>query len=251
MFEKELAKNYEYKVMLYLDLILIYHSKRDFSNAKIFYKKCSEIYEKKLCDNYFEDVLMQIGFITNILDYKESEKLYKKSIKRCEREYGESHPQTVKCYIDLADMYNKQGICSEAEKLYDKCLTIYKKDFENNYLKIASIYNKLAGMYSRNGDNKKAEKMYIDSIKLIKGDLNKNFIEIIDSCRGLMDIYGELGNYKVALEYGFISYKISVLKLGLRNQQTLIIYAIMEIKYYTWKPEGNFIQWLEEKIKEE
>ncbi len=249
MFEKELAKNYEYKVMLYLDLILIYQSKGDFSNAKIFYKKCSK-YENKLGDKYIENVLRHID-LADILHYEESEKLYKKSIKICEREYGESHPQTVKCYIDLADMYNKQGIYSEAEKWYDKCLRIYKKDFENNYLKIASIYNKLAYIYSRNGDNKKVEEMYIDSIELNKGDLNKNFIEIMDSCRGLMDIYWERGNYKVALNYCFISYKISVLKLGLRSQQTLIIYAIMEIKYYTWKPEGNFIQWLEEKIKEE
>lgn len=112
-----------------------------------------------------------------------------------------------------------------------------------------SIYNDLANIYLNNKLDEKAEKMYKDSLKLSERGFNESFIGMLNSYRGLADINLKRKNYEKALDYCFKSYMICILKLGLEQQQTLIVYLTMKTVYFKWKPESNFDQWLENKLK--
>ncbi len=252
VYEEELEKNYKYKARIYWKLAQVYECKRDFPNAKMFYIKSRMIYEKELGENHYETALIYIGLASIYIfeeKYGKAAELYRKSIRIYERERGENHPETILCYKYLADMYVRQGFHLKAVELYSKCLSIYEKDIENNYPEMISIYNDLANIYLNNKLDEKAEKMYKDSLKLSERGFNESFIGMLNSYRGLADINLKRKNYEKALDYCFKSYMICILKLGLEQQQTLIVYLTMKTVYFKWKPESNFDQWLENKLK--
>ena len=58
-------------------------------------------------------------------------------------------------------------------------------------------------------------------------------------------------DYKKALDCCFKAYNISILKLGLDHPDTQRVYNNMKNTYSAWNPEGNYEQWLEDKMKGE
>ena len=70
------------------------------------------------------------------------------------------------------------------------------------------------------------------------------------SYNNLAGVYHDQEKYKVSLSYYYKAYKIFVSKLGANHSRTITVYYNMEITYFDYNPEGNFEQWLEEKMKE-
>ena len=66
----------------------------------------------------------------------------------------------------------------------------------------------------------------------------------------LAAVYFGQRKYKPALHYNIKAYKILINKLGFEHPKTKICRDNMNIAYVEWNPEGNFEQWLEEKMKE-
>lgn len=54
----------------------------------------------------------------------------------------------------------------------------------------------------------------------------------------------------MAIMYYYKVYKVLVNKFGRDDPNTQVVYDDMEGIYKEWNPEGNFEQWLEEKMKE-
>lgn len=62
-------------------------------------------------------------------------------------------------------------------------------------------------------------------------------------------VYARLEEYEKGLDYYFKAYKIFISKLGLSHESTQIVYENMELAFKEWNPEGDFKQWIEEKMK--
>ena len=56
--------------------------------------------------------------------------------------------------------------------------------------------------------------------------------------------------YKISLSYYCKAYIIFLHKLGMNYPNTQIVYKNFELAYMGYNPEGDFKQWLEEKMKE-
>ena len=69
------------------------------------------------------------------------------------------------------------------------------------------------------------------------------------SYNNLAYVYTEQGDYKKALSYYFRAYKILESTFRVNHQRMNIVYKNMEKTYNKWNPDGNFKQWLEEKMK--
>ena len=61
--------------------------------------------------------------------------------------YGENHPETVKGYCNLADLYEKQGAYEKAGQWYHKALPIAKKILGKNHDRTKSISDKLTCLH--------------------------------------------------------------------------------------------------------
>ena len=70
------------------------------------------------------------------------------------------------------------------------------------------------------------------------------------SYNNLAELYYSQGNYSVSLSYCYKAYKICISKPGLNHPNTKLVYRNMQATYYKQNPEGDFNQWLEERLKE-
>lgn len=80
--------------------------------------------------------------------------------------------------------------------------------------------------------------------------LGKEHIDTANSYSNLAAEYMRQGRYKISLIYYTKAHKIFVSTLGVKHPSTQRSYASLKITYLEWNPEGNFEQWLEEKMKE-
>ena len=78
----------------------------------------------------------------------------------------------------------------------------------------------------------------------------ENHPDIAMSYHGLAAIYRAEEDYQKAVNYFFKAYNILFLKLGLMHPNTKAVYNDMIMTYFEWNSEGDFNQWLEEKMKE-
>lgn len=70
------------------------------------------------------------------------------------------------------------------------------------------------------------------------------------SYNNLAGLYYDQGRYEIAITYSYKAFKILVSKLGMNYPNTQIVYKNFERIYIECNPEGDFEQWLEEKMKE-
>ena len=70
------------------------------------------------------------------------------------------------------------------------------------------------------------------------------------SYNNLASMYERQEKFKIALDYYLKAYQILALKFGLQHPHTQFVYENIKAAYLEWNPEGNFNQWLEEKMQE-
>lgn len=66
----------------------------------------------------------------------------------------------------------------------------------------------------------------------------------------MASVYRNQRNYEIALNYYLKAYNAYIYILGLTHKYTQIVYKNLKGAYMAYNPEGNFEQWLEEKMKE-
>ncbi len=182
--------------------------------------------------------------------YKEAEEFYKKALLINEKVLGGEHPKTAINYSNLAGVYIKQEKYKEAERLYKKALLINEKVLGEEHLSTAISYNSLAVLYAIQGKYKEAEGLYKKALLIKEKVLGEKHPSTANSYNNLAELYYSQGNYSVSLSYCYKAYKICISKPGLNHPNTKLVYRNMQATYYKQNPEGDFKQWLEEKMKE-
>ena len=106
-------------------------------------------------------------------------------------------------------------------------------------------------MHESQGEYQKAEELYEKSLRIREKVLGEEHPDTATSYNNLAGVYKSQGEYQKALTYCFKAYRIAISRLGRNHPNTQIIYKNLLFIYSKWNPEGNFKQWIEEKMKEQ
>ncbi len=251
--EKVLGEEHPYTVESYNNLAVIYESQGEYKEAEELYKKALLIREKILGAEH-PDIANSYNNLAGVYDKqgkcRKAEELYKKALTIRKKVLGEGHPETATSYNNLAGVYIKQEKYKEAERLYKKALLINEKVLGEEHLSTAISYNSLAVLYAIQGKYKEAEGLYKKALLIKEKVLGERHPSTANSYNNLAELYYSQGNYSVSLSYCYKAYKICISKPGLNHPNTKLVYRNMQATYYKQNPEGDFNQWLEERLKE-
>ncbi len=237
----------------YNRLAFIYRILGEYEEAEELHKKALLLSEKELNGKYPSAFTSYkaLAFIYNTQGkYEEAEEMYKKALLISEKVLGEEHPFTVSSYNDLAGVYYSQWKYEEAEEMYKKALLIFEKVLGEEHPDTASSYNDLALLYKSQGKYKEAEELYKKALLIFEKVLGKENSDAASSYNNLAGLYESQGKYKISLSYYCKAYTIFLHKLGVNHPNTQKVYKNFELAYMEYNPEGDFEQWLEEKMKE-
>lgn len=224
-----------------------------YEKAEKLYNDVLEIYRTRLgerhaytasCYNNLAYTYKQQG------KYKRAEELYEKALRIWEGMLGREHPITATGYNNLGSVYERQGKYKKAEELYKKSLRIWERVLGIESQTTATSYHNLAYLYDRQDKYEKAEKLYKKSLGILEKTLGKAHPITSDNYVNLASMYERRGEVENAIIYYFKAYKAFALTQGSEYLNMQIFYELLEKAYVKWKPESNFRQWLEEKMKE-
>ena len=251
--EKMFGEEHPDTATSYNNLAGAYRNHGRYREAEELYKKALWISEKLLGEEH-PDTATSYSNLAVLYDsqgkYKEAEKLHEKALWIREKMLGEMHPHTAISYNNLAEVYEINGKYKEAQKLYEKALQIRKKTFGEEHPDIAASYNKLAGVHESQGKYKEAEELYKKALRIRERLLGEKHPDTAVSYNNLAGVHIEQGKIDMAIMYYYKAFKIFVFKLGKDHPNTQVVYKNMQGAYSDWNSDGNFEQWLEERMKE-
>ena len=251
--EKKLGEEHPDTAKSYNNLAVVYKNQGKYSEAEDLYKKSLQIREKELGEEHPDTAKSYNNLAVVYSDqgkYSKAEDLYKKSLHIIEKVLGEEHPDTAMSYNNLAVVYENQGKYSEAEDLYKKSLKIVEKVLGEENLYTAMSHNNVAAVYVDQGKYSEAEELYKKSLQIREKILGDEHPDTAMSYNNLAVLYKSQGEHKKMFDYYLKAFKVFGSKLGLEHLHTQIVYDNLKTAYTEWNPEGNFEQWLDEKIKE-
>ncbi len=249
--ERVLGEEHPDTARSYNNLAFVYEKQGKYKKAEELYEKSLRIRERVLGDEH-PDTAGSYNNLASVYEsqgeYKKAEELYEKSLRIRERVLGEGHLVTATSYNNLAGVYRSQGKYKKAEELYEKSLRIRERVLGEEHPDTARSYNNLAGVYKSQGEYRKAEELYEKSLRIRERLLREEHPDTATSYNNLAGIYLVRREYQAALSYYVKAYRIYINKFGNGHPHTRIIFENIERAYAEWKPNGNFSQWLEEKM---
>lgn len=227
--------------------------KGEYKKAEELYKKVLLIREKVLGKEHIDTATSynDLAVVYNGQGkYNEAEILYKKALLIYRKVLGERHLYAATTYNNLAMLYRNLGNYNKAKNLCKKCLQIREKLLGENHQDTTNSYISLAVIYESMGKYEEAIELYQKSLRIREKLLGEGHTDIATIYNNLAKICKRQGKYKVSLSYYYKAYIICTSKLGLNHSKTQTVYKNFELAYMEYNPEGNFEQWLEEKMKE-
>lgn len=266
-----------------------FEKRKEYDKAKDLYKKSILIRKSILGENHLEvgkgyENLARINKQSG--EYKDAIEMIERALRINKIRLGEDHPSIADNYDTLAELYQTQEEYGRAKDLYEKCIHIReKKGYQENFTII--IYLKLSDLYIMQGDYEKAEKILkkvlrikkesqgqcplkIERIQLsfkhifekkefddsgrkilqdMESELGENHLYVADFCKKNAHMYEQYKNESSTLFFYIKLYKIYIVQFGYNHLNTQTVYGKMKEVYEKWNPEGNYEQWLEERMR--
>ncbi len=185
----------------------------------------------------------------DIKEYECAEEIYKKISKGIS--YKNNAVDVGFCII-AAGGFMKRGEYKKAEKLYRASLRIRKRTHARNSLEIADSYISLASAYRKLGEHKKAEHAFIKGIRICETTQREPCLDdLLVYCMAALGLW-EQKKYEDALMYFLKAFRISFTKSesDIPTPEGQIIAQFMHDSFIKCNPNGNYLQWLDEKIHE-
>lgn len=223
----------------------------EYEKAEKIFEKCVKIYQDVLGEEHLNTVkgyesLADAYF--NNGKYKKAEEMYKRCLQIRKKILGEEHEDTAETYNDLAYTYYKQGRYREAGEMYKKDIQAREKmPGHLNYLMALSQRSQLALVYFKQKRYKEAEELYIKNLQFRKKIPEWEMFREVQDYLGLSMVYEKQGKFEMALACLFTYYK-NVTYSKAKPLPGTSIYGWMKKIFIKWKPDGDFEQWLDEKI---
>ncbi len=92
--------------------------------------------------------------------------------------------------------------------------------------------------------------MYKKALLIKEKVLGEEHPSTATSYNNLAEVYIGQRKYKLALIYFYKAYKNFLSIFGADHTKTQIVYENLELAYKEFNPDGNFKQWLEEKMNQ-
>lgn len=151
---------------------------------------------------------------------------------------------------ELAFLWLQLDVYDKAEKLYMRNLELSKDIYGENHLDTAVYYKNLAYVYGCQGNYEKGKELYKRSLQILEDLLEKNHLDIAESYQGVAYMYLFQEKYKDALAFFMREYKVLISNFGLYDKRVQSTFHVMESAYLQFSILSDFIQWLEEQMKE-
>ena len=251
--EKKLGEKHLDTAKCYVQLANVYAGSGEYKKAEELYKQSLQIYKKQLGEEHIDvaNIYNSLAIIyARREEYRKAEESCKKSLQITTYVLGKENFEITVDYINLAYVYRHQGKYGEAKELYEKCIQMREKILGKNHLDTVAIYDSLAKMYVECKKYGEAEKLFIKALQTREKMVGGVHSLISESYNNLAATYWYKSEYEMALSYYLKGYKI-IISLGIANTCKQIIKKNMKLAYNTWEPDGDFEQWLEEKMTEE
>ncbi len=183
-------------------------------------------------------------------DYEIAEKEYRKILRNWESVSVEKKDfaSITSIYDHLVSLYSNQEEYEKAENLYEKILSIKEDMLREDQWSLAAEYHFYANRYFARGKYSNAEKLYKKSI-IIKKKLRVCDLVVMLSYYELAEVYMRDEKYQDALTCFVEMNKIGTDKY-MKKFSAIDVYKTMKRMYVEKNLQGNFNQWLEEKMKE-
>lgn len=236
----------------YNSLAVLYMRKGEYEKAVKLFEKSKEICEQFLGEQHPDTITIYNNLASAYESHGENEKaeeLYKKVLDIRISIFGQEHIDTVTSYNSLARLYMSWGRYEKAEEIYIKCLDICRKLFGEYHPNIGASYNNLALIYNRQGKLARAESMYKQSLILSKRIFGDNHPSTAICYNNLAALSLKQEEYQKALMRSLKAF-IIMIKQGIRDDNTMTFFGTMVEAYKQCNLDGDFNQWLEEKMKE-
>lgn len=237
---------------IYNNLAVVYLRKGQYERAENLAQKSLQIRSNKLGENH-PDTADSYNVLAGVYErqrkHTKAEELYKKNISICEQVHGKNHPDTARNYNNLAYVYIRQKEYVKAEELLNRSISICEQVYGEDYPNIAIILDNLAQVNEAQGKYVEAEIHYKKSMKISKKAYGENHPDVAKSYYNLAELYRKKKQYQKALVLFAEAYKIQSSRQELDYRDTMAIYQSIRETYFEWNPEGDFKQWIEERMK--
>ncbi|SEH98014.1 tetratricopeptide repeat protein [Akkermansia glycaniphila] len=171
------------------------------------------------------DLLNALGYtLHRIGAYTRALPLFEKALRIREDALGDSHPDTVISYNNLASLYNCQGDYTRAQPFYEKALQIREDALGECHPDTATSYNNLAGLYNSQGDDERAKSLYEKALRIREAALGDGHPDTAASYNNLALLYKNQENYAQAQTLYEKALRISEACLGENHPDTATSY---------------------------
>ncbi|MEM8720030.1 MAG: tetratricopeptide repeat protein [Cyanobacteria bacterium P01_G01_bin.39] len=130
--------------------------------------------------------------------YKQAELLWEQCLSKCQKRFGEQHPDVAASLNNLANLYKSQGKYEAAEPLYQEALELLKQLLGEQHPDVATSLNNLADLYQLQGKYEAAEPLYQKALELRKQLLGEQHPDVATSLNNLAKLYQSQSKYDTA-----------------------------------------------------
>lgn len=164
-------------------------------------------------------------------EYNRAEMLYEKCLTISKATLKKNHPNTIKCYNNLAMIYVKQGKYEKAKELFLANLQILREIGGDESLETAAIYNGIGMVYMDQEEYKKAEEMFQECLWIWKKILGEGHLETAKGYNNLGIVYEKQKKYNGAKELYGKALRIWESMLGENHPETAKGYNNLAVLY--------------------
>ncbi|MDE5110958.1 MAG: tetratricopeptide repeat protein, partial [Trichodesmium sp. St7_bin2_1] len=140
-----------------------------------------------------------------------------------EKRLDKNNSYIATIYLELANLYSKQGKDEAAEPLYLQAIEIHKIVFGENHEFLAIHLNNLANLYSKQGKDEAAEPLYLQAIEISKIASGENNAILPVLLSNLAECYCIQGKYGAAEPLYLQAIEISKIALHENSPQLALL----------------------------
>ncbi len=155
--------------------------------------------------------------------------LLKKVLKSAEKNFGEDHPKTAKCYSNLAVVLRDLGELNAARSLLEKALKSAEKNFGEDHPKTAKYYSNLAVVLQDLDELNAARSLLEKALKSAEKNLGEDHPDTAISCSNLALVLKDLGELNAAKSLLEKALKSAKKNLGEDHPDTAIYYSNLAV----------------------
>ena len=233
---KRLQAKEETKKKLSGLLTTAYNGKFEIHSAKFNNDSAAYYLEKiiQLDTTNVDNYLRLIEFIGNYLsDYDKMDYYSNKALSVCLKQYGEKHPQTIRCYLSLSVASSLKGDYKDAKRQLLRTLEMSKALTEEDDLLRGEIYYALGQLNLRLQIFDQAEDYYQKALSIFLNLKGEKSLEVAYVYSDMGSLYLTMGSFQKSVESIQKALNISIELLGEEHYFTSTCYH--NLGYPLWQ----------------